>query len=175
MPEESGRLEQNKREKPMSALMLAMITGFCGGILWSGIGYLAYLFHFTSISPLVILEPWAIGNWKYTWLGMVISIIAIGIVSIGAALVYYAFMRKMKNIWPGIAYGIVLFFLVFFVLNPIFPSIKPFTEMDLDTLITCGCLYILFGLFVGYSISYEENELSHEYEKASDEEQEQHS
>ncbi|WP_233569482.1 YqhR family membrane protein [Falsibacillus albus] len=162
---DKGQLEQDTREKPMSFLMLTVITGFCGGVLWSGLGYLAYVFHFTAINPNVILEPWAIGEWKYSWLGIVISILAIGVFSIVAALIYYGMLRRMKNLWAGIVYGIALFLLVFIVLNPIFPSIKPFMQLDFDTIITTVCLYGLFGLFVGYSISYEENELRHYNEK----------
>lgn len=52
-------------------------------------------------------------------------------------------------------YGIVLFFIVFFILNPLFPGIKPFTELKRDTVITSICLYIVYGIFIGYSISYE--------------------
>jgi uncharacterized membrane protein YagU involved in acid resistance len=60
--------------------------------------------------------------------------------------------------WVGIAYGIALFLLVFLVLNPIFPGIKPFWDLSKNTLVTSLCFYILFGVFVGYSISFEESE-----------------
>ncbi|WP_210365900.1 YqhR family membrane protein [Bacillus sp. REN3] len=153
------RLEQDQKEKPMSFMALTVITGLFGGIFWSSLGYLAYLFNFTEVSPNVILEPWALGDWKKQWLGTVISIAAIGLFSIGAALIYYAALRKVNSIWAGAAYGLVLFFLVFYVLNPIFPGIKPFWELSKNTLITSACLYLLYGVFVGYSISYEENEM----------------
>jgi hypothetical protein len=165
MEENREDLEQNQREKPMSFIAMTVITGLVGGILWSSLAYLAYVFNFTEIRPNVILEPWALGKWKEQWLGTVISIIAIGLFSIGAALIYYAAMRKIKSIWAGAAFGLVLFFLVFYVLNPIFPGIKPFWELSKNTLITSTCLYILYGVFVGYSISYEEQEIRNREKK----------
>ncbi|PLR76471.1 hypothetical protein CU633_16035 [Bacillus sp. V3-13] len=159
MSEQQGQLEQNQQEKPMSFIAMVVLTGFFGGILWSGLAYIAYLFNFTDIRPNVILEPWALGEWKGQWLGTVISIIMIGIISIAAALLYYALLRKFRSMWVGIGYGIVLFAIVFFILNPIFPGIRPFAELNRNTIITSICLYLLYGVFVGYSISYEENEL----------------
>ncbi|MCQ6273734.1 hypothetical protein JMM81_01920 [Bacillus sp. V3B] len=147
------------KEKPMSFMTLVVLTGLIIGIVLSGLAYLAYIFNLTSISPRVILEPWALGDWKKGWLGTIISIIMIGVFSIVAAVIYYATLRKFNSMWVGIAYGLVLFLLVFFVLNPIFPGIKPFIEMNLDTLITSVCFYVIYGLFVGYTISYEENEI----------------
>jgi uncharacterized membrane protein YagU involved in acid resistance len=148
------------KENPMSFMTLVIVTGLIVGIVLSGLAYLAYIFNLTAIPPRVILEPWALGDWKKGWLGTVISIITIGIFSIVAAVIYYATLRKINSMWVGIAYGIVLFLLVFFVLNPIFPGIKPFREIDLDTIVTSLCFYVIYGLFVGYTISYEENEIS---------------
>lgn len=164
MAENQEKLEQNQREKPMSLMMMTIVTGLFGGIFWSSLAYIAYLFHFTEIRPNVILEPWALGQWKEQWLGTVISIIAIGLFSIGAALVYFAVLRKIKTIWAGAGYGLALFVLVFYVLNPIFPGIKPFWDLSKNTLITMACFYILYGVFVGYSISYEENEVQNKEE-----------
>lgn len=158
MTGENEKLEQNHQEKPMSQFAMALLTGFVGGILWSGLGYFASVFNFTEVRPNVLLEPWALGDWKERWLGTVISIILIGVLGMVAALIYYSALRKFKNIFISILYGIVLFFLVFFILNPIFPGIEPLNELRRDTIITSVCLYILFGTFVGYSISYEEEE-----------------
>jgi hypothetical protein len=45
------------------------------------------------------------------------------------------------------------------VLNPIFPGIPPFRKMEFNTLITTACFYVLYGTFIGYTISYEEHEM----------------
>lgn len=151
--------DSHKKERPMSFISLVIWTGMFGGIFWTFIGYIGYIFNFTELHPHFILEPWAIGSWKYGWLGTVISFIAIGFFSTGAAIAYYLILRKFKTIYIGIGYGIALFVCVFIILNPIFPSMAPFLELKRDTIITSVCLYILYGVFVGTSISYEESEI----------------
>jgi hypothetical protein len=158
-------LEQNQSEKPMSFVMMVMLTGFIGGLLWSAIAYLCYYFSFTKIEPNIIFEPWAVGDWSDRWIGIALSILAYGIISIGVALVYYAVLRKLKSMWVGAGYGVLLFLVVFILLKPLFPSMKSLTAIDYHTLITTLCIYVLYGVFIGYSISYEENELRHQEQK----------
>lgn len=146
------------RKKPMSFPMIVALTGLVGGILWGGIGYLAYVFNFSEIRPNIILEPWALGGWKEKGLGTAFSIVMIGFISIIAAFIYYFVLRKFKSIMVGIFFGIGLFLLVFFVLNPLFPGMPPLNELKRNTIVTSICLYILFGAFIGYSISYEEQQ-----------------
>lgn len=165
MAEDQKRLEQNKHEKPMSFITMVVITGLFGGILWSSIALLAYVFNFTDVRPNLILEPWALGDWKKGWIGTLFSIVVIGVLSIGASLIYYALLRRFNNLWVGLLYGAGLFLLVFYVLNPIFPGIDSFWKLSRNTLITTGCIYILYGVFIGYSISYEEAERNASDEK----------
>ncbi|WP_312471928.1 YqhR family membrane protein [Neobacillus sp.] len=141
--------------KPMSFSVMVFWTGLFGGVFWGIIGYLAYYFNFTEIRPDVILEPWMLGDWKKGWQGIVLSIILIGVLSIIVAFVYYAVLRKFKGFWFGLGFGVILFLLVFFILNPLFPGIKPLADLNRDTIITSICLYIVYGIFIGYSINYE--------------------
>ncbi|WP_053367106.1 YqhR family membrane protein [Bacillus sp. FJAT-27245] len=134
---------------------LVVLTGLWGGLFWSFIGQIGYYFHFTKITPREILGPWALGSWKNGWLGTLIAILLIAIVSIGAAFVYSALFKKMDGLISGILYGAVLFLLVFFLLNPMFPGILPFGALDKNTLATSICLFILYGVFIGYSISWD--------------------
>jgi Conserved membrane protein YqhR len=147
--------KKSRYPEPMSFMAIVFWTGLFGGIFWTSIGFLAYYFNFTEIRPNIILEPWALGKWKNQWLGTVISILLIGFFSVGAAFIYSAALKKVKGIWMGLLYGILLFLIVFFVLNPLFPSMKPLFQLSKDTLITTICLYLVYGLFVGYSINYE--------------------
>jgi len=160
-----------KQEYPKRMSFPAMVfwTGLFGGLFWGTLGFLAYYFNFTEVRPNVILLPLLNAHWKYGWAGTVISIIIMGIVSVGAAFIYYLLLRKLNSIWTGIGYGIVMFLLVFFILNPIlFPNVKAIFDLSRDTIITSVCLYILYGVFIGYSINYEyENKKSQEKEPAS--------
>ncbi|WP_091700585.1 YqhR family membrane protein [Anoxybacillus pushchinoensis] len=154
-----AQLEQNKREKPMSVLAKVALIGFIGGVFWSFLAYCAYFFHFTEVAPNFILQPWAVGDWKNGALGQTIAILFIGIVSVVAAFVYYAFFKNRQGIWPGVAFGIGLWVLVFYVLNPIFPQLKAVPQLERNTVVTMVCFYILYGVFIGYSISFEVTEM----------------
>lgn len=151
----SDEQKKTNYQGPMPFLVMVFWTGLFGGLFWGTLGYFAYFLNFSEISPNVILEPWALGGWKNGWIGTIISIIIIGIFSVAAAFAYYVAFKKFKGIWFGLGFGLVLFLIVFFVLNPLFPGMKPFFDLSRDTIITSVCLYIVYGIFIGYSINYE--------------------
>ncbi|MCH1626611.1 YqhR family membrane protein [Ferdinandcohnia quinoae] len=151
---------RQSRESPSSFLGKVVTIGLVGGIFWSLLSYVSYILNFTEISPNLVLQPWLIGEWKNRVLGQFIGILVIGIISIGVALMYYALLKRFQSIWIGMIYGIVLWAIVFYVLNPIFPDLKTVGQLDMNTLITTICFYILYGVFIGYSISFEANEIS---------------
>ena len=154
--------------RPMAFPVMIFWTGLFGGIFWSTVGYITYYFNFTEIRPNVILIPWALGDWKYGWIGTVISIVLLGIISIVVAFIYSAILKRFNGLWFGLGYGVILFFLVFLILNPLFPDIKPLFDLPRNTIITSFCLYIIYGIFIGYSISYEyQNKKVQEKEAAS--------
>ncbi|BAB06521.1 YqhR family membrane protein [Halalkalibacterium halodurans] len=149
------RLEQSKREQQMTYGTKVVIIGFVGGVFWSLLGYLAFYFNFVRIGPALILMPWALGDWKETYIGQLIGVIAIGLLSIAVAFLYRAILAKVLSIWAGVGFGLILWLIVFYVLNPIFPGLKTVQHLDFDTIITTLCLYALYGAFIGFSISYE--------------------
>lgn len=153
-----GKLEQNQQEASQSFISTVAVIGFVGGALWSTVAYFAYTFNFISFGPSVILEPWAIGDWKHGALGQWIGVVAIGILSVGVAFLYRIIFAKYNVIWPGIGFGFALWLFVFVLLHPLFHTIDPITEMNLNTLTTSISLYIVYGLFIGYSVSYEYHE-----------------
>ncbi|QOY36085.1 YqhR family membrane protein [Anaerobacillus isosaccharinicus] len=151
-------LEQNKREEPMSFNATVTSIGFFGGLIWSVVGYLAFYFNFIRVGPALVLMPWALGDWKNGPIGQLVGIGVIAVLSIGVAFLYRFLLAKFNSIWPGLCYGFALWFLVFYFLNPIFPGLKALQKLDLNTIITSLCIYILYGVFIGYSISYEYSE-----------------
>lgn len=154
--------EHKEEESNMQPSMLGkvILTGFIGGIFWGIISFFAYILNLTEISPNLILQPFILGGWKRGMMGDIIGIIVIGVLSIAVAFVYYGLLKKSKSMYIGILYGVVLWALVFFILNPIFPNLKSVFEMQRATVVTTVCIYILYGLFIGYSISFEYNELN---------------
>ncbi|MCM3715259.1 YqhR family membrane protein [Halalkalibacter oceani] len=148
-------LEQNEQEMQMSFPAKVALIGIFGGIIWSLLGYFAFFFHFIRVGPALALMPFALGDWKDTYIGQFVGVAVIAVLSIGVAFTYKLLLQKQHKMWVGVVFGLVLWGLVFYVLNPIFPGLKPIGQLDSNTLITSLCLYVLYGVFIGYSISYE--------------------
>lgn len=154
------QLEQNKREEPMSYNAKVATIGFVGGLFWSFIGYFSFYFNFIKFGPALALMPWALGDWKKTYIGQFVGIFVIALLSILVAFLYKIIFQKYFNVWIPILFGLLLWAVVFLLLNPIFPGLKSIQNLDINSIITSICLYILYGLFIGYSISYEYAEMT---------------
>ncbi|MCM3738758.1 YqhR family membrane protein [Oceanobacillus luteolus] len=138
----------------------ALVIGLVGGFIWSALLAVSYYFNFSGISPKTyLLKPWVQEGWVDRFSGHVIAIIIASILSLVPAVIYHMIFRKIDSMWVGVGYGIVLWTIVFFLLQPIFPYTKRMLELDANTWITTLCVFILYGLFVGYSISYDYHEM----------------
>lgn len=156
MNENKAKLEQNQRDEPMSLLSRSLTTGLVGGILWSIIGVIMYYFNFSEVAPKsYLIRTWTSAEWSDSWLGHVLSILGSGLFSVAVALVYYGLFRKMKSMWVGVLFGVALWAVIFLLLQPIFAHIPSFLELNSYTILSGICLFILYGTFIGYSISYD--------------------
>lgn len=141
------------------------LIGLFGGFIWGIIYFIAYYLNFTDVGPAMILNPWALGEWKNQLLGQLIGIVAISIISIGVALIYRFLFAKFKSIVLSLLFGASLWGLLFYLLKPMFPDLKPLTEIGWNTIITTLCIFLLYGLFIGYSISFHYEERQTAYSK----------
>ncbi|MGG1573676.1 YqhR family membrane protein [Fictibacillus sp. NRS-1165] len=151
--------DKNKRDEAMSFMARVVSVGFFGGLFWGIVGYFAYYLNLSKIGPALILAPWALGKWKSQWLGQLIGVIAISLISILVAICYRYLLSRVKSMVGGLTFGILLWVIVFYLLHPIFPGLEPISQLGRNTIATTLCLYILYGVFVGYSISFEFQEL----------------
>ncbi|WP_028783183.1 YqhR family membrane protein [Thalassobacillus devorans] len=158
---EDKKLEQNQREKPASIVNKSLLTGFVGGMIWSIFGAISYYFSFTEVSPasFVIRSFWQT-SWSSAFLGEVLGVTGVSMVSILGALVYYLVLKKTNGLMPGILYGLAIWGVLFYLLNPIFTAVPALPDLTSDTIVTTICLFVLYGTFVGYSISYEYHDLN---------------
>lgn len=144
----------------MPIIVMTIVTGFVAGATAGFMGYAAHYFHFSEINPDLILAIWQ-GNWKEGWIGNVVAIITYGVLSILVALIYYMIFKNQKSLWWGFGYGIIIFIVVFFLLPFIIPGLEFVNDYTVTTIVTGLCIFILYGTFIGYSISYEYNERKH--------------
>ncbi|WP_077308726.1 YqhR family membrane protein [Terribacillus halophilus] len=148
-------MQQNR--KAASRFNLSdIITGFIGGVLWATVAWLAYFFHFTDLSVAdFILRSWVWMPWADSWAGELVSILLVGILSVLVAFLYYVFLKKSQGIIPSLLFGVALWVLVQIILAPIIYGVDSAFQADRNANITTMCLYLLYAVFIGYSISYE--------------------
>ncbi|WP_164668639.1 YqhR family membrane protein [Virgibacillus doumboii] len=157
--EKDTRLEQDKQEQPISVVSRSLITGFIGGIIWGSFGVVLYFFNFSEVAPKsYLLRSWLTADWIDSWLGNIVSILMVGVLSLLTAFIYYMLFKKVNSLWMGTGFGVILWVIIFYILQPIFPNIPYLMELDRYTIVSTLCLYILYGTFIGYSISYDYND-----------------
>lgn len=142
-------------KQEMFFLFKVIFIFFFGGIFWSFIGYLNYLFSFSVINLNMFLDFWVLGDWKDKGIGVIVSIFFIGVLFIVVGLLYYVLLKKFKMIWIGFVYGLLWWVIVFVVLNLFFFNLKIIGEFLVNMIILFFCIYILYGVFIGYFIFFE--------------------
>lgn len=149
-------MSETKKVRPIIILPRSLFTGFVGGIIGSICGVLLYYFNFSEVAPRTFeLRPWLEAGWTDRWIGDIISILVAGILSIVPAFIYYSLFKKMKSVWFAVIFGVALWVIIFYVLNPVFDNIPSVAQMSTSTIVSTICLYILYGTFIGFSISYD--------------------
>ncbi|MGG0176183.1 YqhR family membrane protein [Gottfriedia acidiceleris] len=128
--------------------------GFFGGIFWSTVLLVLSYFDFTQIGPNFVLERIKLGKWANGYVENLISIVGIGIISIIIAFIFYFIGRKFNGVLPGIFFGLLLWVIVFILLGKIAFDLKSIKDYSSDTTVTTICLFILYGTFIAYSVSF---------------------
>src|SRR5690625_4879587 len=134
----------------------AIRTGCIGGVLAVLLAIFMYYFNFAEVHPKhYLLTSWVNGQWAHRWIGDVVSVFLIGLLSIVVAIVYYLILKKIYAMWVAGLFGLVLWSLVFIMIQPMFSNLQPISKLSQDTIISTICLFLLYGVFIGYSISYD--------------------
>ncbi|MGL4819945.1 MAG: YqhR family membrane protein [Bacilli bacterium] len=145
------------RESKKSIYAKTVLLGTVGGLLlWFCIVLLDFL-QFVEYGPNVFLFMFPFGDWVYDWRGSWISAIFIVSVSILVTFLYFALFRKISTMWIGILYGLALYAVIFFFYFPMLEDSLSWNR-TLENDVDLGCLFVMYGLFIGYSIAYEWNE-----------------
>lgn len=149
-------MNNQKAETSLNVCKRSILTGFTAGVLWTAIGAALAYFDFMEFSPRAMLvRPWLKVGWADRWQGGLLSIFLAGLLAILVALIYFALFRKLASMWVGVTYGVLIWAIVFVIMLPVLRSLPSFGELTKETIVTSLCLYVLFGVFVGFSISYD--------------------
>lgn len=136
----------------------ALYIGSSAGIIWGAIRIIFYYLDFTTIVPGFMLEPYfrhaylkSYNGWLVGWLGFIL-------LSLLASYIYTVFFRKMNGPWPGLIYGVAWWVLLFLVIGPYTGIVADGWKLSTTTWTSELCIFILWGLFQGYTISEEFSE-----------------
>jgi uncharacterized membrane protein YagU involved in acid resistance len=138
----------------------ALVIGFFAGVIWWGIKIGFYYFKFTKVLPGFLAVPWFTKDFLNSWNGHMVGWVFFIGFSIIAALIYALLFHKLLGPWPGIIYGIAWWVVLYLRIGPLLGMMKWIYWMNWDTIITEISIFILWGVFIGYSVAFEFNDES---------------
>lgn len=149
--------QKNKQSERLhtNRFLFALELGFYAGFIWGGIRWIFYYLHFSSILPGFLIEPFFKHSFLKSTAGQLAGWLSFIALSIVASLIFVYLFRKAKGPWPGIAYGVIWWVVLFIVLVPFLHMTLPIKRLTWDTNISEICLFLLWGLFIGYTTAEE--------------------
>lgn len=155
---EQGRQHRaNEAEATITAKALrhSLKIGFFAGVIWGLVRWLATGLNFTQVTQAFLLDPFlpnrVLGSLWWQFAGW-IAFIAMSIV---AALVYWLALGTLRGPWPGIVFGVAWWGLFYALLGPLVGAVPSLRTIGWDSMVSDFCLYLVWGLFIGYSIAFE--------------------
>ncbi|WP_051318401.1 YqhR family membrane protein [Cohnella thermotolerans] len=150
----TARSALRKEASPHPALF-SMLIGFFAGVLWGFIRWFAVGLHFTKVPQAFLADPFVrrslLGSAGWEWIGLLLFIV----MSVFAGLIYWLFFGRLSGPWPGIAFGALWWVMLFYVVGPPTGTVEAAAALGWRTLVAELCLYLVWGLFIGYSIAFE--------------------
>lgn len=128
--------------------------------LFGGLFTILFLFiiHYFNMIEFNIFTPWKklfLTGGSMKWYDYFFSIFGYCLLSIIVAFIYYGLGRKRLHWDIGALYGVLLGIVIYIILPILLYDLHLLNEFELKTHIGFFVSIILFGIFIGYSISYE--------------------
>lgn len=133
----------------------AVYIGLWAGIIWGAVRIMEHYFKFTSLPPGFLVEAFYKRSFLLSWRGYLFGWFTFILFSVLASLLYSAMFAKVSGPWAGVGYGAVWWMLIFLLIGPTTGMMNWIAYMDGNTIITELCLFLVWGLFIGYSIALE--------------------
>ncbi|MGG1551651.1 YqhR family membrane protein [Paenibacillus ferrarius] len=133
----------------------ALYIGFFAGCIWGAVKIVEHYFKFTTVSIGFIAEPFFKHSFFDTWAGLFVGWVFFIGFSIIAAVLYMMTMWKLRSPWWGVGYGAVWWAVIYLAVGPYTGMTYWSWELGLYTNITDFCLFLVWGMFIGYSIAIE--------------------
>lgn len=151
--------KQLQTDAQRTNFLKALNIGFFGGMIWSSLFIFMHLFKMTEVDPFFIFKfTFGDSPWIHKWYTYITLIITYGLISIPIAIIYYYLLRRKRSWIYGVIYGVLLWVIFYYIIPILVIAFNPFLHYEAQTHISIICLMVLYGVFIGYSISY-----NHEY------------
>lgn len=134
-----------------------LTIGIAAGVIWGIYFLLGYYLQFSDIGPSILAKPILNPEYLTKWQGQLVGIIFFLLFAIIASFIYTLLLIRFKGPLAGIVYGALLWGFTFFILNPLFNLTKSVKELGWYTNSVMISLFVMMGLFIGYSIAAELN------------------
>lgn len=142
---QENKNEQAKKNSIIQRKIIAAIKiGFWGALIWGGIGYLVYWFNLVKLSPSHISRLFLKSNLIFQWQGIITSFAMLICISILLSLIYVFLFSHIYTPWIGIILGGFVWYIML-----------GWRKLDMITISSTASLFILYGAFIGYSLSME--------------------
>ncbi|MBE3649454.1 YqhR family membrane protein [Paenibacillus polymyxa] len=162
-----GRQQSGKLHTPL--IPFALELGFFAGLLWGLLRWLFYTLHFTVVAPGFLAEPFFKHSFMNTMAGHLVGLLFFIALSVVVSLVYTLILRRFNGPIPGIIYGLIWWVILFVLTGPKLGMMNPPYRLTWNSIYTEVCVFILWGLFIGYTVAVEyTDERMREPEKAGD-------
>lgn len=143
-----------KRTGVTKPLRYAIYIGFFSGLFWSCVRMISYYCNFTTEPVSFLIRGWLREEQIVTGFGQTLGSLSFILFSIAASIIYMWFFRNLQGAWPGLWYGLGWWGILFGI-GPIIGFTNIQTGVGFTLALTDLCLFVLWGLFIGYSIAFE--------------------
>lgn len=135
---------QKLRNTNIRKLFEAFSIGIWGAIIWGIIGILIHWFNLSKVSPIHISKIFLKEQLIFKWQGILIAFLLLTLCSILFSLIYVFLFSRFYTHWIGIVMGAILWAVTL-----------GWQKLGINSMSATFCLFILYGAFIGYSLSVE--------------------
>jgi uncharacterized membrane protein YagU involved in acid resistance len=147
--------EKNEETMKTNRWLFALYIGFFAGLIWGALKIVEQYLKFTKIVIGFLVEPFFKHDFLLTWQGTLIGWGFFTLFSIVAAFIYMNTLWKQPGPWWGISYGAVWWCLLYLLIGPLAGMTYWINDLDVNSVISDFCLFLVWGMFIGYSIAVE--------------------
>ncbi|MBD2847276.1 hypothetical protein IDH44_18915 [Paenibacillus sp. IB182496] len=141
--------------KKTPAFQFCLYIGLSAGVIWGLLRWGLYELNFTSVLPGFLVEPFFKQAFLKGLWGHLIGWGAFIALSIVAAFVYKLVLGRVRGPWASLGYGLLWWAALFLGVGPPLGMMESVRRIGWNSIFTDACLFLLWGLFIGYSIVFE--------------------